>query len=398
MEVLYISHKVGLEYLKRKNINSPRYEVSNVKWCNLISKGLNHCDIVNSLSEIAAPTFTPWPQSPIIQKNEVIGNTVYLFCLNLTVLKNIVMTASLFRNVRKWANSKQSSQRLILLSSVHPMFLLALIPFRSIKIVAFVPDIPSLQFRYTKQTSFARRLFIPLYLKLCQRLEKNINGFVFITKYMSPFFPGRPYTIMEGLVDPDEAVLTSEEQNNVDDGVFRVFYAGALFEKMGMKNLVESLNYIPKDFNIELVIAGVGDMVEYIRNYQQRDNRLKYLGRLTNKEVIEYEHNVNLLINPRPTTENYVKYSFPSKTMEYMLSATPVLTTKLPGIPDEYDEHLFYIYSENAEGIADSIIRCMKMAPDILKNKGKNAQSFILKNKNCEKQIDKVINDLRNWI
>lgn len=398
MEVLFISHKASPEYIKRKGIENPRIQISNIKWCNLISKGLNLCDRINSVTELAVPSFNPWPQSPIYQKQEKMGNTLYLSCLNIVIIKNILMTVALLCNIYRWTRKNKSSNKIVIISCVHPMFLLALYPFKSLKTISFVPDIPALQNNYTREKSIVRRFFLPPYLKLCKKLEKNIDAFVFITKYMTHCFPQKPFTIMEGLVDIDgNNILTTGEKKEANDK-FKVFYAGALFEKMGIKSLVDSMSYISRDLNVELILAGDGDMVDYIKSTQARDDRIVFLGRVTNEEVLRYEHLVNLLINPRPTTEDFVKYSFPSKTMEYMLSATPVLTTKLPGIPNDYDEHLFYINNESAEGIAESIIRCKRMNPSYLKTKGKDAQLFVLQNKNCRKQINNVMDALQGKI
>ena len=71
-----------------------------------------------------------------------------------------------------------------------------------------------------------------------------------------------------------------------------------------------------------------------------------------NEEVVSAELEASLLINPRPTHEEFTKYSFPSKNMEYMASGTPVLTTKLPGMPADYYPYVFLVNDESAEGMA----------------------------------------------
>jgi len=50
-----------------------------------------------------------------------------------------------------------------------------------------------------------------------------------------------------------------------------------------------------------------------------------------------------------------VRYSFPSKLIEYMASATPVLTTRLPGIPPEYEPYVYWIEDDSVEGIEHSL-------------------------------------------
>ena len=70
---------------------------------------------------------------------------------------------------------------------------------------------------------------------------------------------------------------------------------------------------------------------------------VKYKGVAPNAVIVEEELKATLLVNPRPTGEEYTKYSFPSKNMEYMASGTPVLTTCLPGMPAEYNEYVYLL-------------------------------------------------------
>ena len=65
-------------------------------------------------------------------------------------------------------------------------------------------------------------------------------------------------------------------------------------------------------------------------DYTQQDKRIHFGGVIPLSEVIEKEIQATILINPRPVDQEFTKYSFPSKIMEYMSSGTPVLTTKLP--------------------------------------------------------------------
>ena len=48
-------------------------------------------------------------------------------------------------------------------------------------------------------------------------------------------------------------------------------------------------------------------------------------------------------VNPRPGAADFTRYSFPSKTLEYLDAGKPVLAYRNDGIPPEYDEHLLYI-------------------------------------------------------
>jgi hypothetical protein len=136
-----------------------------------------------------------------------------------------------------------------------------------------------------------------------------------------------------------------------------IMYAGALFEKFGIKTLLDAFSEISN--NYELWLFGFGDLTDYITEQSKKDNRIKFFGNLPNDIVLDYEKKARLLINPRPLNHEFTKNSFPSKILEYMTSGTPVLTTKLPGIPDDYSDKLFFFDDDTKFSIKNGIINYM---------------------------------------
>ena len=125
------------------------------------------------------------------------------------------------------------------------------------------------------------------------------------------------------------------------------------------------------------------------------DDRIFYGGMLLNTEIVDKEQEATLLVNPRPTEEEYVKYSFPSKTMEYMASGTPVLTTVLPGMPKEYHPYVFLLEEETADGIAKMLKEVLSQSDEALFQKGRDARRFVLEQKNNVIQAGQILEMLR---
>jgi glycosyltransferase involved in cell wall biosynthesis len=96
-------------------------------------------------------------------------------------------------------------------------------------------------------------------------------------------------------------------------------------------------------------------------------------------------------VNPRLSHEEYVKYSFPSKTSEYMLSGTPLLTTRLGGIPQEYFQHVYVFEDESVAGYAKTLEEVLSYPQKELDKKGKEAQAFMLNSKNNIIQSKRII-------
>ena len=73
-----------------------------------------------------------------------------------------------------------------------------------------------------------------------------------------------------------------------------------------------------------------------------------------------------------------------------MLSGTPVLTTKLCGIPEEYYPHLYTFDEESVKGFRDKLQETLSLASDELQQKGMAAQRFVLENKSNIKQAQRI--------
>ena len=102
-----------------------------------------------------------------------------------------------------------------------------------------------------------------------------------------------------------------------------------------------------------------------------------------------------LLVNVRDSGEQYTRYSFPSKTMEYMSSGTPLLTTRLSGIPDEYFDYVYALDDESEEGLKKTLDSILSKTPQELDQKGKSAKNFVKNNKNYVVQAERIYNLLR---
>ena len=112
--------------------------------------------------------------------------------------------------------------------------------------------------------------------------------------------------------------------------------------------------------------------------------------------MLVYQSNSDLLINPRPSEEEFTKYSFPSKNMEYMTSGTPLLTTKLVGMPEEYYEYVYLFDDESVEGMSKKIDEVLSLSEETRKKTGLKAREFILKEKNNVIQTRKMIDLMKD--
>ena len=221
---------------------------------------------------------------------------------------------------------------------------------------------------------------------------RHCTHYVLLTEAMNQRLnpKGKPYVILEGQSDIAMKDKTPCLAEKLSPRV--VLYAGGVSRKYGLPQLTEG--FLKADLkNAQLHIYGPGDYVEELKKIQ--DPRVFYGGMLLSSEIVEKERQATLLVNPRPTNEEYVKYSFPSKTMEYMASGTPVLTTRLPGMPKDYYPYVSFIEEETAEGVAAALKQVLQCSREELLRKGLEARRFVLDERNNVIQASKILDMLK---
>ena len=229
--------------------------------------------------------------------------------------------------------------------------------------------------------------------KLANFVIRHCTDYVLLTQAMNSRLntEGKPYVILEGHAD-----ITMKEKRPAPEKKAHpriCMYAGGVSRQYGLANLVEGFRKaeIP---DAVLHIYGPGDYVQELKQIAGQDPRVVYGGMLLNSEIVEKEMEASLLVNPRPTDEEYVKYSFPSKTMEYMASGTPVLTTVLPGMPAEYYPHVYFIREETVDGTARALKEVLAHSDEELFDKGRLARDFVLDSRNNVVQARRILDML----
>lgn len=226
--------------------------------------------------------------------------------------------------------------------------------------------------------------------KIANFVIRHCTGYVLLTEAMNGYLnkAGKPYVILEGHSDITMRERIPDMDKKTSPRI--CFYAGGVSRQYGLANLVEGFRAAELE-NAQLHIYGPGDYVKELQEIAREDDRVFYGGMLLNTEIVGKEQEAALLVNPRPTGEEYVKYSFPSKTMEYMASGTPVLTTVLPGMPKEYHPYVYLLEDESAEGITKKLKEVLAQSDEALFQKGCEARRFVLEEKNNVIQAKKIL-------
>ncbi len=227
------------------------------------------------------------------------------------------------------------------------------------------------------------------------RMLAKFDGYVLLTEAMNPLVNpnGRPYLVAEGQVDAETVPRGTVPETETAEKI--CLYAGMLHEKYGVLRLAEAFSRV-KDENARLVFYGDGDAAERLRLLAAKDPRIECRGVADNETVVREELRAALLINPRPSGEQFTAYSFPSKNLEYMASGTPVLTTRLSGMPREYDDYAYLFDDESVEGMARSLEAALAVPGAERRRFGAAARAFVLEHKSNVAQARRVLAFLRS--
>lgn len=298
--------------------------------------------------------------------------------LNVRGIKILWQMMSAYRAVRKDAR-KESTAVVCDVLNASIAYGAALAAKRAhIPCIGIVTDLPELMVTGTRQD----------HVRLVRKVLDHCTGYVLLTEAMDgPVNPAhKPYVIVEGLCDVNMRMAEKKPAC----GVRTCMYAGLLDARYGVKAMVEGF-LLAKVPNAELHLYGNGPYVDELKEIAGKHPEVIYHGVVMNEEVVSAELEASLLVNPRPTHEEFTKYSFPSKNMEYMASGTPVLTTKLPGMPADYYPYVFLIDDESTEGLAKAYREVLGRTDEELREKGSRAKQFVLEKKNNIAQTKKLL-------
>ena len=322
--------------------------------------------INDELIILSAPFVNSFPKGykKIYQKQFKKEENLYFVGFNnLWGVRNVFRYYNLKKRVNEIYKNKKNKLEIIFVYSAHTPFLKLALYLKkcnpNIKIILILPDLPEYM-NLTNKNKTLYSLFKKIDIKIFYSLVKKVDGFIFLTKYMEEVIDyKKPNLIIEG-ISTINADFNKKIRNIEKNNCINITYTGTLHEKFGIKKLIEAFELLPSD-KFKLNICGDGDSVEYVYEKSNKNKNINYLGQINSKESIKLQENSDILINPRQNNEKFTRYSFPSKNMEYLSTGNPLIAYKLDGIPDEYNDIIFYPSDNSSKALANKIIEVSEM-------------------------------------
>lgn len=296
--------------------------------------------------------------------------------------------SGLYYSIKKYHKEKNKSG--VIVYSVHVPFMIIgyfISKIYKIDYIAIWTDPPSVQ---NERESFMKTNLRGVERLFTKFLMKRVTKVIALTKYLAEdFAPNKPYLVIEGIIDEKDINSNTNYEQNGELTFNKIVYTGSIEKRYGIKKIVEGFQLI-KDDNIMLEIYGRGDYEEELKKVCSTNKNIRYKGFISNKDILKVQKEADFLINARSAEDEYVRYSFPSKTLEYMLSGTPLITTMLPGVPDEYKDYFIVLENNNPQTICETLQRTIGLNKEERIKIGIRALEYA-KSKNYIKQGRKII-------
>lgn len=332
------------------------------------------------------------PNAPFILNGKHVGE-MRRYCL-FSLIKGISIRVRLEKSLFEWAENNINLKEEVVLISYSPS-ISQLIPainlkkrYPRIKVCCIITDLFYQDFSQLRGLPFLKKIQHGKEILSLKKLLPKIDKYVLLAKgieLLVPFAKDRNI-IIEGISSRKNLRV----KNNVDSKEKILLYTGSLDMHSSIKELVDAF-ILTSDPNFRLYICGVGCYENYVKEASKKDSRIVFMGLIQHEDVLKLQYEATALINPRYPSIKDTPFSFPSKTMEYLSSGTPMIGYKLDGIPAEYYPYYFTIEKEGLELMAAKIIEVLSMRQVSLNHKAKEAHEFIMKNKTSFSQARKLL-------
>lgn len=365
---------------------------------NTFQKSLIHGFIENGveIDVITAPSLPAYPMGykvlHIPQLSTLIEGKMPCQVLpynTLVLTKYTNMERLLVKYATEWIEHNSQYELAIIVYNINSAFMGAIKKVKkrypnvttSIIVTDMIEDVDN----FAANRTYLKRIQQQLHKRKVFASYEAIDKYILLSEQMKERIPNCKdnYIVVEGIYTRPQEIQHDIPKEKV------VFYSGALDTFVNVPEMVEAFKGINKA-DYKLVVCGAGPLADYIKNEAEKNKNIEYLGSIPRREVLEWQRKSSLLINPRKPSE-ITKYSFPSKTMEYFTSGTPVLMYKLQGIPEEYYSYCYTIAGISVEEFKDSLERVLSISAEQSKALGARAKDFILKNKNSQMQVNRIM-------
>lgn len=403
MKILLLGSLISAAQMEQLNSNSKeKASVAPVNYETMLAKGLvENGAKVDALSVPAVAAFPHSIYKHIGKKQETIENNIqiqWVPFVNIQGLKQLTIKKNVEQLLEQWLQeNKDVKDKVVLMYSIYPPYTesaVRLCKKYGCHLSAVITDLPEYMYSW-KNMKGIRGWYSKRLSEKMLELQGRCDSYILFTKPMAAKMgiEDKPYMVSEGFCD---ASIFDDIPDQEKYPRKTIVYGGNLSRLYGIQNLVKG--FMQTDLDAELHLYGAGGDAAFIEVCAKQDSRIKFFGRVDRKTLLVALKKAHLLVVNKPTADDYSNYSFSSKILEYMASGTPLLTTKVGGMPEEYYDYFYFFDEESTEGIKSSLEKIVNFSDKQLRDKGISARAFAVKNKSYQYMTSTIVSFLGDSI
>lgn len=313
---------------------------------------------------------------------------------NVVGLKEMSIQRHAYKEIDRWLNENYADSEKVAVLTYNidaPVTSAAKqlkINYPKLILSTIVTDLVDDYFNPIYKVSFLKTIQLKRSEKTIRALYDYVDKYILLSKPMEEKIPQSigKNIIVEGIAGSNDYIFTPHQDNSIRSLV----YTGVLGPQASIRELVDSF-ILTKNPDFRLIICGGGSDSAYIQEKADEDSRIIYKGLVAREEAVRLQREATAVINPRKPTLSLTKYSFPSKTMEYLSSGTPMIGYKLGGIPEEYYEYMYAVEGNDNIDLARAIENVLNKPQTELNAKAETATAFIKNNKTAKIQAGRIL-------
>lgn len=403
MKILLLGSLVSQEAMEQLNQSSrEKASVAPVNYETMLARGLRENGA--TVEAMSVPAVAAYPGSVFKRlpaKEEQLEGGIpvrWIPFINLPFLKQWTIRRNATKALKAWLKAhRDEKDKVVLMYSIYPPYsapALRLCRRYGCHLSVVIADLP--EYMYTwKQSKGLRGLYARHLSRQMLALQGGCDSYVLFTEKMAARMgvSHKPYMVSEGLSDVSLFDGLADTEKHAKK---TIVYAGNLSRLYGIRSLVDGFMQLTGDY--ELHLYGAGGDADYVQACAEKDPRIRYFGRVPRNTVLPALKKAHLIAINKPTADDYSNYSFSSKILECMASGTPVLTTRVGGMPPEYYDYVYFIEDETPCGITAALESALHQDEAVLEQFGSAAAAFAREEKNYRVMTAAIQHFLRERI
>jgi len=202
--------------------------------------------------------------------------------------------------------------------------------------------------------------------KNLSKVVKYSDGLVVINSFLKDLYKNSG--VENILVAHDGVNISSYKKLNEyrfieNKKFYNVYYTGSFTSDKGVYTLIDSAEYLPKNYLI-ILIGGDSKSIAKIQKYintKEFSSSIRIIEYMSKKELINFMSHADVFVLPNSVKYKSNSFTSPMKLFEYMSSKRPIVASDIPAFREILSDDNAYLFeSDNPRDCAESIISATK--------------------------------------